>query len=120
MKALVIIAHGSRRQESNDEIISMVDRIRQRVNNRYKRITHAFLEICDPTLADAVEECIHRGAREITVYPFFLNSGNHVQRDIPEMIAKMNADWPHCRIRLLQHFGRSEDVAGLIANHVSV
>lgn len=119
MKALIIIAHGSRREQSNNEIVSMVDRIRLMVNSQYERITHSFLEICGPSLTEAVEDCIRKGARDITVYPLFLNSGNHVQRDIPEMIRELDAAWPDCRIRLLQHFGGSEDIASLIANHVS-
>lgn len=100
------------------EIINMVDRIRSLVDDQYDQITHSFLEICDPALPEAVAECISNGAKEVTVYPFFLNSGNHVQRDIPDMIAELNAIWPDCDISPLQHFGKSEDIARLIVNHV--
>lgn len=119
MKALIVIAHGSRREQSNNEIIGMVDRIRSMVNDQYEQITHSFLEIRDPSLNEAVADCIDRGAREVTVYPFFLNSGNHVQQDIPDMIEELNAVYPDCHIQLLQHFGKSEDMASLIADHVS-
>ena len=119
MKSLIIIAHGSRREESNREIIEMVTRINMQLEAGYDHVSHAFLEICNPSLHDAVAQVIEMGAREVSVYPFFLNSGNHVQRDIPEMIQALNASYPDCEIRLMPHFGQQEDIASLIARHVS-
>jgi len=118
MKALIIIAHGSRRQQSNDEIIDMVSAVRNRTSYHYDLVLHSYLEICTPSLPVAVNDAIASGADDITVYPFFLNSGNHVLRDIPEMIEELNQSHPGCTIQLMPHFGKSENIAELIARHV--
>ena len=118
MKALIIIAHGSRRQESNDEIVDMVNAIRGRTSACYDLVLHSYLEICSPSLQDAVREAVRAGAEDITVYPFFLNSGNHVLQDIPAMTEKMKQDYPDCSFHLMPHFGISENIAELIARHV--
>ncbi|MEJ2093759.1 MAG: CbiX/SirB N-terminal domain-containing protein [Gammaproteobacteria bacterium] len=119
MKALIVIAHGSRREESNNEIVEMVTRISMQLEAGYKLVQHAFLEVCEPSLATAVESVVKKGAKEIFVYPYFLNSGNHVQRDIPGMIEELNTTHSSCDIHMLTHFGKQEDIATLITRHVS-
>ena len=119
MKALIVIAHGSRREESNNEIVEMVTRISLQLEAGYELVQHAFLELCEPSLPTAVESVVNKGAKEIFVYPFFLNSGNHVQWDIPSMIEELNTTYTSCEIHMLTHFGKQVDIASLITQHVS-
>ncbi|HSR62249.1 MAG TPA: CbiX/SirB N-terminal domain-containing protein [Gammaproteobacteria bacterium] len=118
MKALIIIAHGSRRQQSNDEIVGMVNAVRTRTRDKYDLVLHSYLEICAPSLPAAVSDAIEQGADNITVYPFFLNSGNHVLRDIPKMIEELDRANAGVIFHLMPHFGKSENIPDLIADHV--
>ena len=55
MKALVIIAHGSRRDESNNEIEYLTNEVRELVKNEFEIVEYSFLEMAKPLLIDAIE-----------------------------------------------------------------
>ena len=118
MKALLIIAHGSRRKEANDEFITLVQKIRNRSKGEYEFVKHAFLEFYPPTLSDTVTDVITQGANEIYVFPYFLNSGNHVTRDIPALVHQMMQSYPECDIRLLPSLGTLEGMEQWVIHQI--
>lgn len=83
-QAYVLIAHGSRREESNCEFWDLVTRFRKFFRGRY--VTGAFLELAQPDIPTALESCVRQGAREIFILPLLLFSGRHVKEDIPHFI----------------------------------
>ena len=119
MKVLVMIAHGSRREDANAEFISLVERVRIAAGSKYDFVEHCFLEIASPSLAEAVEHMIENGATHISVFPYFLNSGNHILRDMPEIVDGLTNQYPHCTMTLLPYFGTLEGIAELIGRHIS-
>lgn len=118
MDALIFLAHGSRRQQSNDEVVALAEQIRPLVCAKYDSIGAAFLELATPSLNDAIDALLERGAENITVYPYFLNSGNHVEQDVPEIIAGFERENPGCRFILMPHFGKSKEIADIIADQL--
>ena len=46
----------------------------------------AFLELGQPDLAGAVDLLYGQGVRKITVLPYFLTLGTHLERDLPRLI----------------------------------
>lgn len=119
MKALIIMAHGSRQEEANLELEGLAAQLAGRLKSKYDWIAHSFLEFAKPTLADAIEEAIENGADGIDVYPYFLNHGQHVTRDIPRQAALLGDGNPECRIRVLRPFGLSRGVADLVIKDIS-
>lgn len=119
MKALVMIAHGSRREEANAEFIALVEQVKIAARSKHDFVEPCFLEIASPSLTDAIEHVIAKGARTISILPYFLNSGNHVLRDIPEIVDRLTNQNPHCTITLLPYFGTFEGIAQLISLHIS-
>ncbi len=118
MKVLVMIAHGSRKEAANAEFISLVERVRIAAGSKYDFVEHCFLEIASPSLTEAMEHAIAKGARTISIFPYFLNSGNHVLRDIPETVDRLTNQYPHCTMTLLPYFGTFEGIAELISRHI--
>ena len=117
MKALIILAHGSRRHESNQEIYSLAEEVREQDNENFQLIEHAFLELTEPHLMTVIDDVISRGANEITVLPYFLNSGNHVKQDVPEIIDAAMQKYPKCRFTITPCIGMYADIAELVLNH---
>jgi len=107
MKALLLIAHGSRRQRSNDEVIALAEKLKTECAEHYDIVQAAFLELADTLIADGIENCVRDGARQITVLPYFLNSGRHVTEDIPHDVDAVRADFPNVDIQIAQHIGAS-------------
>jgi sirohydrochlorin ferrochelatase len=51
---LLIVAHGSRRQASNDEVRELGERVRAMRDPAIHRVDVAFLELAEPSLAKTI------------------------------------------------------------------
>ena len=89
MRALLIVAHGSRRAASNDEVRALCNAVAARDDGLYDNVTCAFLELAEPSIPEGLEALIGIGMRDITVVPYFLSAGRHVAEDIPAEVAKV-------------------------------
>lgn len=114
MQALLLIAHGSRRQESNDEVRALASKLKKRCHQQYPIIHAGFLELADPLIPNGIELCIEEGAKQITVLPYFLNSGRHVVEDIPHIVADTQKQYPDIKIKISPHLGASDVMLDLI------
>ena len=118
MKALIILAHGSRRHDSNQEIHSLTNEVRNNTDHNFQFVEYAFLELTEPKLLTVINNLVKKGADEITVLPYFLNSGNHVKKDIPEIIDSAMERYPKCKFNIISCIGMYEDMDKIILQHV--
>lgn len=102
MKTLILLAHGSRHPATADEVAALAARVGATTDCD---VRHAFLEISRPTLIDAIAQAIEDGAKGVDVLPLFVNTGNHVVRDLPQLIAEARGRYPDVRLELLPHVG---------------
>ncbi len=107
MSSLLIIAHGSRRAASNDEVRQLADQVRTASGQAYDHVEAAFLELAEPSIPDGLAALAARGATDIVAFPYFLAAGTHVAQDIPEAIAEFSAAHPGVAVRLTPHLGAS-------------
>ena len=114
MPSLLIIAHGSRRAASNDEIRALADAVRAQPGQSYDHVEAAFLELAEPGIPAGLAELTARGATEIVAFPYFLAAGTHVAQDIPKAIAEFSASHPRVMVRLTQHLGASSSLPAAI------
>lgn len=118
MKALILIAHGSRRAESNKEFVGLVESVRQLLVPEYDFVEASFLECVEPHLEAAIEKAVSRRATSISILPYFLNTGKHVAKDIPDIIERQRDHYHACSIQLLPYIGRFSGMAELIARQI--
>ena len=78
---VLVVGHGSRRQEANEDVREAARRIAER--GGFALVEAAFLEIEHPNIGEGFARLVQRGAREITVHPYFLSPGRHTRGDIP-------------------------------------
>lgn len=114
MKSLLIVAHGSRRQASNDEVRKLTARIAARTGQNFGHVQSAFLELAEPSIPEGIEQCIKNGASEITVLPYFLSAGRHVSEDIPNEVASISGNYPDINIRIAPYLGSMDEIADLM------
>lgn len=105
---LLIVAHGSRRQASNEEVRQLAERVRELRSPGIDHVESAFLELADPDIPAGLERCVVLGAREIVLFPYFLAAGTHVVEDIPDAVAAFRARHTDVVVRLTAHLGASE------------
>lgn len=117
--ALIIIAHGSRRQESNDEVRQLAEQIEQRATAQFASVSCAYLELAEPSIPAAIEQAINAGAVELHLVPYFLSAGRHVAHDIPEIVAEKRHQHPDIDIHLDAHLGSAPGMAQLVLDQLS-
>ncbi|RXJ90861.1 hypothetical protein CRV01_06865 [Arcobacter sp. CECT 8983] len=118
MRAIIFVAHGSKKEESNEEFIQLIEKISHK-DNKYGLKKAAFLELASPDIKSVVTEFIINGAREIVFYPYFLNSGKHVTSDIPNIIENLRQEHKNIMFKLLPHFGKSEKIEDIILHDIN-
>lgn len=119
MKALLLVAHGSRRKESNDEVLELADLLRRTDSVKTDIVHTAFLDVAEPSIPEGIAACIKDGARSITLIPYFLNSGRHVVSDIPNIVKEAAKQNPDVSIKIAPHLGESGLMAGLLIKLVN-
>ena len=113
MKALLLVAHGSRREASNDEVRALTDSLGG-IQSDYDHVDCAFLELAAPSIPDGIRRAIDAGADELVVLPYFLSAGRHVSKDIPGEVDSVRAEFPNVRISLAPYLGASPQIANIL------
>ena len=116
MKALLVVAHGSRREASNEEVRRLCERIRNEDGVEFDLVEAAFLELAQPLIPEGIGRCIAEGASEVVVMPYFLSAGRHVSEDIPAEVEKARRLHPQAAIHLAPYLGAADAVAKVIVN----
>ncbi len=114
MNALLLVAHGSRKPGSNDEIRTLAVRLAQTPGHSFDWVDCAFLEITEPSISEGVLGCVRKGAKHITVLPYFLAAGRHVSEDIPAELEKARQDHPQVRITATPYLGAAQEIPDLL------
>lgn len=118
MKALLLVAHGSRRVASNDEIRALTARIRE-TDPEFDHVDCAFLELAEPSIPEGIRAAIRAGARQLVVLPYFLSAGRHVSEDIPGEVNSVRSEYPDIDISLAPYLGSSPEIARLLVMQAS-
>ena len=113
-EGIVLFAHGSRDPLWRLPIEAVAAAILQRQPQAQVRC--AYLELCEPTLAQAASDLIAGGAIKITVLPLFLGVGKHAREDLPVLVEQLRAAHPQIAVELLPTVGENPALVGLMAD----
>ena len=114
MNILLLVAHGSRRDESNLEVEALSKKMIDFNSNNFEKVMPAFLEFASPSIPEAIQICSEMGATHVTVLPYFLSAGVHITRDIPGEINKASKNHPNLKIKIANYFGSRNEIAELL------
>jgi sirohydrochlorin cobaltochelatase len=113
---VVLVAHGSRAAAANQAHLDLAAALDARVG---PTVVGAFMELAEPSIADAVARAAEAGATVVAVLPYFLHPGRHQRVDIPQLVADAAETRPGVEIRLLDPFGSDPAVLDLLAGQVA-
>jgi len=102
--ALLLIAHGSREPDANNDLHALADELRG--TGEYAIVEASFLEFAEPTIEAAGRRCVEQGAERLILLPYFLSAGVHVKRDLQRHREELAAQLPVVEVRLAQPLGR--------------
>ena len=117
MRALLLVAHGSRRQSSNDEVRELASKVRG-AGAPFDIVEHAFMEMAEPGITAGLDKLINAGATEIVVLPYLLAAGRHVASDIPAEEESLARRHPRVHITLAPHLGAAGGMQEWICAHL--
>ena len=101
--ALLLIAHGSRQDEANADLLDMVAEMRK--TGDYAIVEGAYLELSAPTIEEATARCVVQGAEKVVLLPYFLSAGVHVRQDLTAIRQKLAKDNPSVEFSLAEPLG---------------
>ena len=107
-RTTIVLAHGSRADESTQAHEALCEALATRLG---APVRPAYLELAEPSLDSVIEELALAGSHGVLVVPHFLAPGNHVQRDVPELIERARSAHPDLDIEVTGHLG---DEPGLV------
>ena len=113
MNHLLLIAHGSRRESSNDEIRALACRLHNAAGP-FSSVSCAFLEIAEPSITESLRQIISNGINHILVLPYFLSAGRHVSDDIPKEVQQIREAHPQIDIKIANYFGFNTQIDQLL------
>lgn len=109
---ILLIGHGSRDDDGNQEFIEFVDAVRKELPNR--DLEASFLEFADPDIDAGIEACVLRGATRIVAVPVILLAASHVKLEIPEFLERGRLAHPGVEIVYGRNVGLHEAILGLL------
>ena len=113
MKAVLLIDHGSRRDEANEMMNCMANLVQVMAGTDVV-VRYAHMELSEPSIAAGVKECVDAGATELIVFPYMLSPGKHSTADIPRMVAEAASRYADVSVRVTSAFGVHEKLAEVI------
>ncbi len=115
-EAILLIAHGSRRQQANDDLI----RLCEMISNRHPEqiVEHAFLELAKPTIPEGAASCIRRGANRVMMFPYFLSAGVHVAEDLHRFKREFEEKWPDATFLICPPLGGHRLIVDIVLDRI--
>ena len=115
---IIIVDHGSRREESNQMLEELTLLFAERFRERFGIVEPAHMELAEPSIATAYARCVERGAGRVVVCPYFLGPGKHWTSDIPALTAAAAAKFPGTQYHVTQTLGLDDLILELLAKRV--
>jgi len=115
--AIVLLDHGSRREEANVQL----DELRERVAARRPdaRVFAAHLGVVPPDLQQAIDAAVAEGAERVIVHPFFLLPGKHTATDVPQQVEDARARHPEVDIVHSAALGLDDALVDIVLTRIA-
>jgi len=111
---VLLLAHGARDTDWSRPFESVARELRTLRPDVTVRL--AYLEFMPPTMGDAGAELAAAGCSRIDIVPLFLGAGGHVRKDVPQLLAQLQASHPGVRFTLHRAVGEAPTVISAMAS----
>jgi sirohydrochlorin ferrochelatase len=109
---VAVFAHGSSVESANEAVRVVAKAIGD--SGEFPLSATCFLDGGKPDLSGAVEKLLADGADRILVVPYFLTTGLHLKRDLPELIAQIQQKRPGLRIEVTPPLDGHPGLGGIL------
>lgn len=115
-QAVILLGHGSIREEANKEVRAMWDMMQDELPEL--EISGCFVEVAEPTMEQEIDRLAAEGFHRIVIVPMFLTRGQHLSNGIPRILEAMRQKYTQIQIDLTRHLGIDPLLAEIIKNRL--
>jgi sirohydrochlorin cobaltochelatase len=114
MLGVLLALHGSR----DSTWATVAEGYRDYLGKYFQLVEVGYLEYNSPSLREALESLVQKGADEVVVVPLFISLGTHLRRDFPKALglnegyAEVNGK--KIRVKIADPIGVDERVAEVL------
>jgi sirohydrochlorin cobaltochelatase len=112
-RGLLLFGHGARDSRWAEPFDAIAERVRAQAPGVPVQL--GFLEFMTPTIVDAGHRLVAAGCTQVDVVPLFLGAGGHVRRDIPLLLAELEAAHAGVQFELHPAIGEIDSVVDAMA-----
>ena len=117
--SVLLVGHGSKAAGFDAAMQKVAKSLRR--EKVYREVLCAFLEVSPPSIPDAIEALVQKGACEVRVLPYFVLSGKHVTRDIPRIVSEAaRKHRGRARVALCPYLGYHPDIVSVVKQRLGV
>ena len=117
MNGILILAHGSKRQETEVILNSLIEKVKVKTGEEH--VYPAFLQFSELNLEKGIKNLVEKGASCIKIMPMFIFDGVHVTQDIPNELKEIIAKYPQVKIKISGHIGDDDKLADIIVDRIN-
>lgn len=119
MDYILLTGHGSPKKDANslDHVAKLLHgMIHPDCSGNCVRV--AYLQFADPDISTAIAACVRDGAKKVVIHPYFLSSGMHVTKDIPQIIRDAGTRYPDVEFVYTEPLGVHNKLAELVLERI--
>ena len=119
MEIIIIVGHGNPEKESSNTAF-IADNLHGMIHSECKKkcVRVAYLQFMEPDLMGAIKNAVQDRAEKIIVHPYFLSSGYHVAKNIPEIIKNAKGLFPDAEFICTRHLGAHHKLSEVVLERI--
>jgi precorrin-8X/cobalt-precorrin-8 methylmutase len=120
MEKIILVGHGSPKKDANN-LERMADLLHKALHPGCSErcVRAAYMQFAQPDIPAVIDACAAEGADKIIIHPFFLYSGMHVTKDIPEMIGAARQMRPGVEFIYTEPLGLHEHLVKIVLERIN-
>lgn len=115
MNGVLILAHGSRRKETENTLQKVAQMVKEKITVPTEI---AYMEFSEQNIAYGLDQLVSRGIKQIKVVPYFLFSGIHILEDIPQELSDYAREHPGVTITMGETLGADPRIADILVDRI--
>ena len=110
-RPVLLVGHGSRDLEGRQRLLEFAQTYQALDPSR--PVVPCFLELCEPTIMQGVEQCVEQGYTDLSVLPILLFAARHNKFDVTGELDRAKQTFPQVTFHYGRHFGITPNVLEL-------
>ncbi|BBH20487.1 hypothetical protein Back11_18320 [Paenibacillus baekrokdamisoli] len=117
MEAILLIGHGSRVSEGNEELLRFAESVKEQAQGKW--VETCFLEFASPNIPQGIARCIEAGATRVVLVPIILFGAGHSKIHIPAEIDHAKLKYPSVEFAYGRPIGIHQKVLDILSTRLS-